>query len=129
LTVVAIFEPGDPAPPLAERIATGQRSWLFSHHADYAAATTSGSPEQVLRAVQGAKHFLLDTRLMIAWAQALNDSGDVQRARHIAARLREFQNPASRDFFAPCDGEPPPAAPLPFQCMPPSALMDDRNFR
>ncbi|MDL2337020.1 MAG: Wzy polymerase domain-containing protein [Pseudomonadota bacterium] len=129
-SVVAIFEPGDAAPPLAERIAAGQRSWLFSHHADYAAATTSASPVEVLQAMTGARHFLLDTRLMMAWAQALADSGDVERARHIAARLREFHNPASTEFFAPCDAAEPsaPASSLPFQCTPPTAAMDDRDF-
>lgn len=129
LPVVAIFQPGDEAPPLAERIAAGRRSVLFSHHADYAAATTRASPAEVLRAMDGAKHFLLDTRLMTAWSQALADSGDVERARHIAARLREFRNPASKAFFAPCDGDGPASSPPPFQCMLPAAAMDDRDFR
>lgn len=129
LPVVAIFQPGDEAPPLAERIAAGRRSVLFSHHADYAAATTRASPAEVLRAMDGAKHFLLDTRLMTAWSQALADSGDVERARHIAARLREFRNPASKAFFAPCDAGLPPSSPPPFQCTPPAAVMDDRDFR
>jgi hypothetical protein len=131
LPVVAIFEPGDPAPPLAERIAAGRRSWLFSHHADYAMATTSGSPAEVLQALDGARHFLHDTRLMTAWAQALADSGDLERARHIAARLREFRNPASAAFFAECDAIPTaePSAVRPFQCTPPATVMDDRDFR
>ena len=30
--------------PLAERIADGQRSWFFAHHADYAAATIAEQP-------------------------------------------------------------------------------------
>ena len=90
------------------------------------AATTRAAPAEVLLAMQGAKHFLLDTRLMTAWAQALADSGDIERARHIAARLREFRNPASREFFAPCaDGSMPP----PFQCTPPTTVMDERAFR
>ncbi len=129
LPVVSIFEPGDAAPPLAERIAAGRHSALFAHHADYAAATSSTSPAEVLRAVDGAKHFLLDTRLMTAWAHALADSGDVERARHMAARLREFHNPASRAFFAPCDVDLPPAPSSPFQCTPPASVMDDRDFR
>ena len=126
IPVVAIFAPGEEAPPLAERIAEGRRSVLFSHHADYAAATTRGAPAEVLRAMEGARHFLLDTRLMTAWAQALADSGDVERARHIAARLREFRNPASMEFFAPCSQD---STPVPFQCTPPATVMDDRDFR
>ncbi len=129
LPVAAIFEPADDAPPLAERIVTGRRSVLFSHHADYAAATTSHSAAEVLRAMEGAKHFLLDTRLMMAWASALADVGDIERARHLAARLREFRNPASKEFFAPCDEEPDPGAEPPFQCTPPSRAFDHRDFR
>lgn len=129
LPVVAIFEPAEGAPPLAERIEHGRRSWLFAHHADYAAATTGDSPPEVLRAMKGAQHFLLDTRLMIAWADALAAAGDMERARHIAARLREFRNPAAKDFFAPCDHAPSPAAALAYPCAMPSRPMDHRDFR
>jgi O-antigen ligase len=129
LPVAAIFEPPDDAPPLAERIAAGRHSWLFSHHADYASATTSQSPAEVLRAMDDAKHFLLDTRLMVAWATALAGVGDIERARHIAARLREFRNVASKGFFAPCETEPEPGVELPFQCVAPSSPLDYRDFR
>ena len=129
LPVVAIFEPADDAPPLAERVAAGRRSWLFSHHADYAAATTSHSPAEVLRAMDGAKHFLLDTRLMMSWASALAEVGDIDRARHIAARLREFHNVASKEFFAPCDSEFEPGVEPLFQCVAPSHALDYRDFR
>jgi O-antigen ligase len=129
LRVVAIFEPGDDAAPLAERIEAGRGSVLFAHHADYAAATTRATPAEVLRATKSAGHFLLDTRLMTAWAIALAASGDVERARHIAARLREFRNPMSKEFFAPCDARPSSTADLPFQCTPPAGAMDDRDFR
>lgn len=129
LPVVAIFEPPDDAPPLAERITIGRHSWLFAHHADYAAATTSASPAEVLRAMAGAKHFLLDTRLMVAWAHALAESGDVERARHIAARLREFHNAASKSFFAPCEAAPEPGVTRPFQCEAPQGALDYRDFR
>ena len=111
-------------------IAAGQRSWFFAHHADYAAATTADRPADVMAAFKRAPHHLLDTRLMIAWAEALAQSGvsgDVDRARHIAARLREFHNPGADAFFAPCkDGAP---APRPFQCDPPSRLYSWRDFR
>lgn len=129
LPVVAIFEPADDAPPLAARIEAGRHSWLFSHHADYAAATTSREPAEVLRAMAGAQHFLLDTRLMMAWAQALADSGDLERARHIAARLREFHNVASAEFFAPCKGESEPGTARPFQCETPQRALDHDDFR
>ena len=74
-----------------------------------------------------APHHLLDTRLMVAWAMALAQSGDVDRARHLAARLREFRNPAADEFFAPCADTAPP--PRPFQCEPPLRAYDWRDFR
>ncbi|MDP1693347.1 MAG: Wzy polymerase domain-containing protein [Burkholderiaceae bacterium] len=125
--VVVIFSPPASAAPLEERIADGQRSWFFAHHADYAAATTAERPADVMSAFKRAPHHLLDTRLMIAWATALAQSGDVDRARYIAARLREFHNPGADEFFAPCKGDA--LQPPPFQCEPPQRLYTWRDFR
>ena len=61
------------------------------------------------------------------WAEALAQSGEVDRARHLAARLREFRNPNSDEFFAPC--APEALAPRPFQCEPPTNIYDWRDFR
>ena len=49
-----------------------------------------------MAAFERAPHYLLDTRLMMAWAKALDEAGDVERARHLAQRLREFRNAAGR---------------------------------
>jgi len=125
--VVAVFSEG--GPPLAERIAKGQRSWLFAQHADYAAVTTADHPSDTMPSFKVATHYLLDTRLMIAWANALNESGDVERARHIAQRLREFRNDDAKPFFAPCDDPKQRIEPPPFQCTPPSRAFDYRDFR
>jgi O-antigen ligase len=125
--VVVIFAPGENAAPLAERIAEGQRSWFFAHHADYALVTTADAPVTQPGAFDRATHYLLDTRLMIAWAQALAAQGDVDRARHLAARLREFRNPGAAPFFAPCDD--PQVTDKPFQCQPPERAYDWRDFR
>ena len=76
-----------------QRIAAGQRSWLFAHHADYAAVTTDDASRPPTPAFARAPHYLLDTRLMIAWAQALARAGELDKARHLAQRLREFRNP------------------------------------
>jgi len=125
--VVVIFSPPTAAAPLEERIAAGQRSWFFAHHADYAAATTAERPADAMPAFARASHYLLDTRLMIAWAEALAQSGDIERARHLAARLREFRNPAADEFFAPCADAT--LQPHPFQCDAPSLALDWRDFR
>ena len=66
---------------------------------------------------------------MMAWARALHDSGDIERARHVAARLREFHNPQAAVFFAECDTALAPGAEPPFQCRPPTVALDWRDFR
>jgi O-antigen ligase len=127
--VVVIFSPPTGAAPLAQRIADGERSWFFSHHAGYAEATTADHPSQAMTAFALASHYLLDTRLMMAWAHAYAERGDLERARHLAQRLREFRNDDSEEFFAPCDVTPAEGAALPFQCTPPTKALDYRDFK
>ena len=129
--VSAIFSATEGAAPLQQRIAAGQRSVFFAHHADYAAATVEGQGEgesdgKSLAPFRGATHFLLDTRLMMAWAEALRASGQDDAARHVVMRLREFRNPLSQEFFAVCGAASAAAstasvaapASVPFQCVP-----------
>jgi O-antigen ligase len=108
--VVQVFSAGA-LEPLPQRIAAGQRSWFFAHHADYAAATVAPEPALEMDALRRAAHYLLDTRLMMAWADAHASSGDLPRARYLAARLREFRNPVSRSYFEACPVGPLPVAP------------------
>jgi hypothetical protein len=129
MKVAQIFAPSANAAPLSVRIAEGQRSIFFAHHADYAAATTAPHPSEVMDSFKRATHYLLDTRLMMAWAKAFNESGDVERARYIAARLKEFHNAQSDDFFAECDSPREPGEALPFQCTPPTKQFTYKDFR
>jgi hypothetical protein len=122
--VTRIFDAGARAAPLAQRVAEGRRSLLFSHHADYAAATTGLPQPDGLGAFDGATHYLLDTRLMVAWADALAAAGRLDEARHVAARLREFGAARAEDYFAPC-AEAASAAHA-YQCQAPSAALDWR---
>ena len=62
-----------------------------------------------------AKHYLLDTRLMTAWAEALHANGQDDAARHVVQRLREFRNAGSKEFLGACVAA---SSPLPFQCQP-----------
>jgi len=143
--VVVIYAPADGSGSLASRIARGQLSPLFAHHADYAAATNEVPPASRALGLARATHALLDTRLMLAWARQLADAGHVDEARWVAQRLRDFRNPDAAEFFAPCtaggDGvegavgavgaeRPPGAAPagLPFQCQPPQRLHSWRDL-
>ena len=139
--VAVIFSSSEDAAPLAQRIAAGQRSVLFSHHADYAAATLDeaepgeAAPDAAraappsLTPFRGAVHYLLDTRLMMAWARALAANGRDDQASVIAARLREFHNEVSDGFLAVCGSasQPAPQSP-PFQCRKPAREIGWREF-
>lgn len=127
MRVVVIFAPPAGAGPLEQRIADGRRSVFFSHHASYAEATTDDGPGTSMSPFAEAPHYLLDSRLLIAWAIALDAHGETDKGRYIAARLKEFRNQTVDRFFAPClratTGSPVDAAnekALPFQCQPPS---------
>lgn len=133
--VVVIFVPPGGAAPLEDRIADGRRSVLFGHHGDYAAGTVVEHPGKVIDAFRRAPHFLLDSRLMMAWARALDEVGEVDKARHLAARLKEFRNPQADAFFAACDppaaASAPASAPAkpPFQCQAPARALRFEDFR
>jgi O-antigen ligase len=135
--VAAIFSAPADAPPLAQRILAGQRSVLFAHHADYAAATTEGAlpGTDPLAPFERATHYLLDTRLMMAWSRALAAAGQDDPARAIAQRLREFRNPLADEFFDVCEpaAAASAAASAPnieaaFQCEPPARAPGWREF-
>jgi hypothetical protein len=135
MRVVVIFAPPADAGPLERRIALGRQSVLFGHHADYAAATIAEHPGKVMFAFERAPHYLLDTRLMVAWAKAFEENGEHDKARWIADRLREFRNEQSDGFFAPC--KPAQAASAaaaaasapPFQCQHPTRTFRFEDFR
>ena len=129
MRVVVIFSPAETAAPLPQRIADGQASWLFAHHADYAAATTTAHPSEVMASFKVAPHYLLDTRLMLAWANALAEAGDLQRARFIAQRLIEFRNDDAKPFFEPCLQPLAQGAKPPFQCVAPTQAFGYADFR
>ena len=129
MRVVVIFAPPENAAPLAQRIADGQRSVFFSHHGDYAAVTTAENAAQAAQGLAGAPHYLLDARLMMAWARVLHEAGDEQRARHVAQRLKEFRNEQAREFFEPCAQAPPPGSQPQFQCLAPTRRFDHEDFR
>jgi len=106
---------------------------FFGHHADYAAVTSSARAPDARHDFNRTAHYLMDTRLMIAWSKALAEAGELDAARHLAARLREFRKAEAADFFAACPNftGKAGAAPLPgepFQCAPPSAAVPWRSY-
>jgi O-antigen ligase len=125
--VSTIFVDDAGLPPLADRISAGQSSPFFAHHADYADATTADPPSRALGAFERATHSLLDSRLMMAWANALAESGQTERARYLVGRLKEFNKPDAEEFFAPCADETLQAKP--YQCQPEPTGLSWRDFR
>jgi hypothetical protein len=125
--VALIFAAPRDGSTLEQRIANGQRSWLFAHHAGYAAVTVDDDAAAADPAFRQAPHYLLDTRLMIAWAQALARAGELDKARHLAQRLREFRNPQADEFFEPCNAAQA-GVPLPFQCQAPESRQHWRDY-
>ena len=123
--VVVIYAPVDNSRSLATRIASGQLSPLFAHHADYAAATNATSAASTTLGLLRSSHALLDTRLMMAWAHHLNEGGRLEEARWVAQRLRDFRNAEATAFFAPCATAAASAA---FQCQAPLARHDWRDL-
>lgn len=118
-SVVVIFEPGlavGAPTTLDVRIDKGRQSLLFGHHADYAAVTMAEAPEDVFDQFERPLFHLLDSRLMMSYARALAERGELDRASHVAARLREFRNPASNEFLAACETPLPAVVEPPFQC-------------
>lgn len=104
--------------PLEVRVARAERSPLFDYQGAYAQATTSDDPQVVLHAVRGPLHNLIDARLMAAYARALGQTGQIDKAWYVADRLREFHHPLGDDFFNECQDYGPGDPDTPFQCLP-----------
>ncbi len=129
--VVAIFNSADGDVPLAQRIEAGRRSVLFSHHADYAAVTSGVALRDARASFANTTHYLLDSRLMLVWAEWLAANGEPDLARHLAARLREFRSADADEFFSACPKQAVPAADagqLPFQCQLPQRTPHWREY-
>ncbi|MBT9456609.1 MAG: O-antigen ligase C-terminal domain-containing protein [Burkholderiaceae bacterium] len=126
LRVVAIYTPSYVS--LKERIERGQDAWLFGTLADYAYAAHFPLTKEALAAIKRTSHVVVDGRLMMLWASTLHATGDDERARYVAQRLREFRNPISDEWFAQCDLPVPVGQPKPFQCTPPTKVFTYRDM-
>lgn len=115
-SIPAIYQSSSITPAQLQRIARGQTSMVFSHFADYAAAIKTEPPAQAIALFSNAAPVMLDAPLMEAWAKALDGTGQTDKARYLAERLREFHDPQSQAFFAPCNSLT--LVPKPFQCEP-----------
>ena len=126
MRVVVIFAPpvGAALARAAHRRRAGRAS-LFGHHADYAAATIAEHPGTVMSAFERAPHYLLDARLMIAWAKALDGAGETDGRATWRRDCREFRNEQVGGVLRRVPAaEAAASEPVPFQCEPPT-----RTFR
>lgn len=128
--ITQIFSPRSAAAsrPLQERIEVGRQSHWFGVHADYAAVTTAARPSAVFDAFERPLHRLIDARLMVAYARALEERGERERAIYVAQRLREFRHPLGHDFFKPCNVPRESREALPFQCETVRVRLTYRDF-
>lgn len=111
-----IYAPGAGAPPLAERIDTGRQTLWFAYQADYARVTDPDSGARLPpMAFRDTLDNLVDARLMVAYAKSLATHGQLDKARYVVARLKEFNHPLGKEFLARCEQTTPKAA-RPFQC-------------
>ncbi|WP_422010684.1 Wzy polymerase domain-containing protein [Roseateles sp.] len=125
--ITVIYAPSADAGPLEERVAAGQRSLFFSHQADYAAATSFPPGALALDAARRTAFSLVDARLLMHWSRSLEATRDLNGARYLADRLREFRNPTGDTWLAVC--AEPASAPLLPQCQPASGVIDWRTLR
>jgi O-antigen ligase len=125
--VVPLFVPTGESSSLDERIHDAQASPLFSYQADHAAATLTQPTPRMLPVVKRSAHLLLDGPLLYGWANLLQAQGETDKARYMAARLRELRLPGDAFWYAPCDD--PAVVAKPFQCLAPEHPVTWRDFR
>ncbi|MBK7613097.1 MAG: O-antigen ligase C-terminal domain-containing protein [Burkholderiales bacterium] len=126
VTAIYVSEKGGAS--LAQRIERGMSSVFFNHHVAYAVVVESAAPSTVMDLFALPAHTVLDPRLMMAWARALDDAGQRDRARYLAERLREFRSKDSKTFFSACDEAESDSETRPFQCEPPQQAHNWREF-
>ncbi len=109
------------------RIARARRSLLYGPLADRFAGTLAPRGQRRLEPYDRVVFEMLDVRLLLAWTQANAERGQIERARYLAERLREFPgDPLVQHFFEVCKT---PAASASFQCQPPAPGLTFRDFR
>lgn len=119
---VNIYAPRAGAGPLDQRIVFGKKMLWWGYQADYADVTSldDEDPSKPPAAFKRTLHNLLDARLMAAYARSLAEHGDIDKARFVVQRLKEFRNPIGDEFLSVCKTQPEPGEERAFQCEPPA---------
>lgn len=127
LNLVSLYVARPDMPSFEDRIRNGQQSPLFSYMADYVATTHATVPLDVLPTIERSSHVLLNGWLLMSWGEALAAQGELDKARYLAARLREFDLPGGKKFFEPCTD--PAVTTKPWQCTPPARDFTWHDFK
>lgn len=125
--IVTIYHPWDGAPPVDQRVADGRKAVIYGYVADRFAGTLAKPGHRSLEPYKTATRRLLDMRLLIAWSLALDEAGKRDKARYLAQRVKDFDDPVAKQFFAPCDAVGPGTT-APWQCSPPSGRYSFEDF-
>lgn len=117
-----IYAPRPGAGPLDQRISFAKAMPWWGYQADYADVTSGDDedPSEPPAAFKRTLHNLLDARLMVAYSRSLAEHGEVDKARYVVQRLKEFHNPIGDAFLAVCKAQPEAGQVRPFQCEPPA---------
>ncbi len=126
--VLQAFKPFGPGlrKTLEQRVAEGRKGPLFGYWVDFGVVTNAEHYENLTDEVQRAFRHRVNPRMLMIYAKYLHERGEDDKASYVAARLREFRNPVSTEFFAACGTASPSVL---FQCRPPVHAYTWRDFR
>jgi hypothetical protein len=124
LRVLPAALPASHPMPLDERLAAARASRLFAYYADFRQAVAVGAqaPPATFRRARLAA---LDVELLMPWSEALARAGELDAARHLGERVREFGDPRARAWLAACEHTPAP----PVRCGTPARTFTWREFQ
>lgn len=120
----ALYRPTEDAPPEHQRVVDASQSLLFGQFGDRFVGTLAPNGQRRIEPFQAVVFEGIDDRLLASWALAQAEVGQVDKARYLVGRLREFNTPTGRYFMGHCAKEPQR-----FQCLPGEPALSFRDFR
>jgi O-antigen ligase len=124
--IANLYAPPEDGLSQEQRIDRARLSVLFGHFGDRFAGTLARAGERKLEPYREIIFEMLDLQLLKSWAVAQAETGHVDRARYLAARIKEFKQPQAQQFFDICST---PKAATAFQCTAPPPGLTFRDFR
>lgn len=109
-----------------ERVVQAQKSVLFGQFGDRFAGTLARVGTRQVEPYREIVFEHLDLQLLMSWMLAQAEVGHTDKARYLAARLKEFDRPQVQRFFEICAT---PQAATAFQCGPPPPGLSFRDFK